>query len=76
MDDLDRAAERIEAFNQVALHLVLSRMSGPQSSGVCRSCSDLIETERLKITPNTRFCSDCANEEEARLRRFRRNGRQ
>ncbi|TAN56789.1 MAG: TraR/DksA family transcriptional regulator [Rhodospirillales bacterium] len=76
MDDLDRAAERTEAFNEVALHVVLSRMSGPQSTGVCRACGDLIEPERLKITPTTRFCSDCANDEEARLRRSRRCGRQ
>lgn len=74
MDELDLAAERTEAFNEVALHLVLNRMTGPQSTGVCRSCGDLIEPLRLKTTPHTRFCSDCAAEDEFHRRRAQRCG--
>lgn len=74
MDELDLAAERIQAFNDVALHLVLGRSSGPLSTGVCRSCGDLIEPLRLKTTPHTKLCSDCAREEEVRALRERRCG--
>lgn len=74
MDELDRAAERTEAFTEVALHSVLARMTGMPSSGVCRSCGDLIEPERLKIAPHTRHCSDCAAEDERKARRFKRCG--
>ncbi|CAA6606295.1 conserved hypothetical protein [Rhodospirillaceae bacterium LM-1] len=74
MDDLDRAAERIEAFTEVALFAVLDGLSGPRSTGVCRSCGELIEPERLKITSTTKYCSDCAAEEEFRAIRARRCG--
>lgn len=74
MDELDLAAERIQAFDEVALHLVLNRSQGPLSSGVCRSCGERIESLRLKTAPHTRLCSDCAREEEQRAKRERRSG--
>lgn len=74
MDDIDCAAERVEAFRDVALRLVLDRMSGPPSSGVCQVCSDTIEPQRLALVPSTRRCSFCAAEEEAHARTARLRG--
>lgn len=74
MDDIDCAAERAELFNVAALQAVLDRMSGPPSSGVCRSCADPIEPERLRATPLARLCSCCAAEEEHRRLQARRCG--
>lgn len=75
MDDIDYATERAEIFTQTALALVLDRLAGPPSSGVCRSCFDPIETKRLKLAPTTNLCSACAAEEETIQRRRRRCGR-
>lgn len=74
LDDIDYATERNEVFTSAALQAVLSRLSGPPSSGVCRSCSDAIEPQRLRLAPNTSLCSDCAVEEEFIQRRTRRCG--
>jgi len=74
VDELDMAAARTEAFTEVALQAVLNRARGPLSSGVCRSCGGLIEPLRLKISPYTRLCSDCALEEEWRAHRLHRCG--
>ena len=74
MDDIDYATERNELFTSAALQAVLRRLSGPPSSGVCRSCADTIEPQRLKLAPTTSLCSDCAAEEEVIQRRTRRCG--
>ncbi|MDO8607636.1 MAG: TraR/DksA C4-type zinc finger protein [Phaeospirillum sp.] len=74
MDDLDYAAERSEAFTESALRSVLGRMAGAPSSGVCRSCTDTIETERLRANPMARQCRSCAAEEEYLRHRSRRCG--
>ena len=74
MDDIDCAAERIDAFNAVALQAVLSRSSGPTSTGVCRACGCAIEAERLRATPHARHCKECAAEIEAESRRKNRCG--
>jgi RNA polymerase-binding transcription factor DksA len=71
MDDIDCAAERIEAFNSVALRAVLTRMDGPSSSGICKSCGCAIETDRLKASPSARHCRECADEIEQESRRTR-----
>lgn len=72
MDDIDCATERSEVFNGAALRAVLSRMAGPLSNGVCQSCHDTIEPERLRANPRARLCASCAAEEEAgRVRRNR-----
>ena len=74
LDDIDCAAERVENFKEVALHAVLSRLSGPPSTGICKSCYDVIEPERLYANPRARHCSFCAAEEEARSHHHRRCG--
>ena len=74
MDDIDCAAERIDAFNSLALQAVLARASGPASTGVCKACGSLIEQERLRANPNARHCRDCACEIEAESRRHNRCG--
>ncbi|MCR6629106.1 MAG: TraR/DksA C4-type zinc finger protein [Magnetospirillum sp.] len=71
MDDIDCAAERIEAFNAGALKAVLNRMDGPSSSGVCQDCGCVIETDRLKANPRARYCRECADEIEQESRRSR-----
>ena len=74
LDDLDYAAERAEVFTETALRSVLSRMAGAPSSGVCRSCTDNIEPERLRANPQARLCSCCAEEEEHHRKRTHRCG--
>lgn len=71
MDDIDCAAERVEAFNDVALKAVLTRMDGPSSSGICQACGCTIEAERLKANPRARHCRECADEIEQETRRAR-----
>lgn len=71
MDDIDCAAERIEAFNTVALRAVLTRLDGPSSSGVCHECGCAIEPERLKANPRARHCRECADQLEQESRRAR-----
>jgi hypothetical protein len=72
MDDIDCAAERIEAFNAVAINMVLAQNGGPASTGICKSCGCLIEAERLRANARARHCMDCAaeHEEEKRKRRM------
>jgi RNA polymerase-binding transcription factor DksA len=74
MDDIDCAAERVEAFNAVALQSVLSRMAGPASSGICQACGSAIEDERLQASPHARHCRECAADIEAETRRKNRCG--
>ena len=74
MDDIDCAAERIDAFNAVALQAVLARSMGPASSGVCSACGSTIEPERLRATPHAKHCKECAAEIEAENRRHSRCG--
>jgi RNA polymerase-binding transcription factor DksA len=74
MDEIDYATERMETFNVTALQSVLSRLNGPVSSGVCLSCCDPIEAQRLRANPHARYCGDCAAEEEEKALRARRCG--
>ena len=74
LDDLDYAAERAEVFTEAALRSVLGRMAGAPSSGVCRSCTDMIEPERLRANPQARLCACCAEEAEHHHKRARRCG--
>ncbi|HSV30356.1 MAG TPA: TraR/DksA C4-type zinc finger protein [Candidatus Omnitrophota bacterium] len=75
MDEIDFATERAEAFTRVALNAVLARVgeAGP-SSGICRSCREPIEAERLRANQHARLCRECAAEEEAHSQRARRCG--
>jgi RNA polymerase-binding transcription factor DksA len=74
MDDIDCAAERIEAFNRGALQAVLHRMDGPSSNGICQECGCDIEAERLAVNPSARHCRDCAEDIEQESRRSRLRG--
>ncbi|MBR9973061.1 TraR/DksA C4-type zinc finger protein [Magnetospirillum sulfuroxidans] len=74
MDDIDCAAERIDAFNAVALQAVLARSSGAVSSGICSACGCDIEADRLRATPHARHCKECAADIEAESRRHNRCG--
>lgn len=75
MDEIDFATERAEAFTKVALQQVLSRAGeGVPSTGICRSCNDDIEPERLRANAHARLCRECAAEEEAMSQRVRRCG--
>lgn len=71
MDDIDCAAERIEAFNSVAIKAVLNRLDGPSSSGICQECGCTIEEDRLRANPRARHCRECADELEQASRRAR-----
>lgn len=75
MDDIDCTAERVEAFNTVALRMVLNRLEdGPVSTGICHDCGAEIEPERLKANPRAKHCRDCASEIEAERARTQRCG--
>jgi RNA polymerase-binding transcription factor DksA len=71
MDEIDSAAERIDAFNAVALRAVLTRLDGPSSSGICQECGTTIEADRLKANPRARHCRECADEIEQESKRAR-----
>lgn len=74
MDDIDLAAERIEVLNASALQAVLGRTETVPSTGICASCSESIEPERLKANPYAKHCRDCADEAEAQAKMARRCG--
>lgn len=75
MDEIDFATERAEAFTKVALQAVLARSGeGLPSTGICRSCNDEIEPERLRANAHAILCRECAAEEEAHRQRTRRCG--
>lgn len=75
MDEIDFATERAEAFIKVALQAALTRNAeSERSDGVCKSCREPIESERLGANANARLCSECAAEEEASRQRARRCG--
>ncbi|MGE5548486.1 MAG: TraR/DksA C4-type zinc finger protein [Solirubrobacterales bacterium] len=75
MDEIDFATERAENFTRVALQAVLHRADEySPSTGICRSCNEPIEGERLRANAHARFCRECADEEEARSQRARRCG--
>ncbi|CAA7613838.1 TraR/DksA C4-type zinc finger protein [Magnetospirillum sp. SS-4] len=74
MDDIDLAAERIEALNTAAIQAVLGRAETIPSNGTCRTCGEGIEPERLRANPYAKLCHDCADEAEAKAKLARRCG--
>jgi RNA polymerase-binding transcription factor DksA len=74
MDDVDCAAERIEAFNQMALSMVLHQQGRHRSTGICKSCGCIIEPQRLSVNPYASHCWECADELEQERRRVQRSG--
>lgn len=76
MDDIDCAneRERIHIDSALALHAALAQRHAGLSSGVCRSCGEVIERERLRANAHARHCYDCAADQEAERLRVRRRG--
>ena len=74
MDEIDAANEQIEIMTKAALRAALDSRGLSPSNGICRVCSQPIETERLAAVPHAQQCADCAAEEEAERQRTRRVG--
>ena len=74
MDEADLANDRAEQFTAEALKLARAKMDATPSSGICESCRDAIEAERLHANPAARLCCDCAEEEEADRKRRQKVG--
>ncbi|MGE5478734.1 MAG: TraR/DksA C4-type zinc finger protein [Bacteroidales bacterium] len=76
MDDIDCANERGQLYidSALAFHATLARRNAAPSTGVCRSCGELIERERLRVNAHARDCFDCASEHEVERLRVRRRG--
>jgi RNA polymerase-binding transcription factor DksA len=75
MDEVDLANDRAEQFNTDAVRAARAKMdAAPPSNGICDSCRDAIEPERLHANPAARLCCGCAAEEEADLKRRQKVG--
>ncbi|GHU03497.1 hypothetical protein FACS1894205_0150 [Alphaproteobacteria bacterium] len=74
MDDADFASENMESFNAAVLRALRERRNERVSSGLCRSCGEEIEAERLAASPSALYCRDCAAEREEMLRRVKLRG--
>ncbi|MDY0242070.1 MAG: TraR/DksA C4-type zinc finger protein [Rhodospirillaceae bacterium] len=74
MDDIDFASECMDAFNDAAIQAVRVRPALSPSTGICQSCEEPIEPERIEANPSARLCCDCAAEAEAERKRNRRCG--
>lgn len=73
MDDADAANLRIEATTNATLQSLRAREAsiGP-GTGICRSCCEPIEPERMSANPKARECRICAVDSEAEALRRRR----
>lgn len=69
MDEVDFAAESMEAFNHAAIQALRERRNVTVSTGFCKSCGEVIEEERLAANPSALHCCDCAAEEEEKRKR-------
>jgi RNA polymerase-binding transcription factor DksA len=74
MDEIDLAAERIEALNAAAIQAALGKHETGPSTGVCSACQETIDADRLEANPSARLCRDCADEAERQARMARRCG--
>ena len=74
MDDADIAFERTQQYLSEAVRATLVRRVPRPSTGICRSCGETIEPERLAVNPHAGACIDCAQEAEAAAVRARRTG--
>ncbi len=74
MDEADVANDRAEQFIAEALKAARLKKDEAPSTGVCRSCEELIEVERLQANPAARLCAGCAVEAEAARKRAQRVG--
>jgi phage/conjugal plasmid C-4 type zinc finger TraR family protein len=74
MDEIDLANERAEQFTADAVRAARVRKAFSPSTGICQSCHERIEAERLRANPTARLCCDCAAEDEAARKRAQRLG--
>jgi RNA polymerase-binding transcription factor DksA len=74
MDEIDLANDKAEQFNADAVRAARAKSEAAPSSGICQSCHDAIEPERLRANPAARLCRDCAAESEAARKRAQRTG--
>lgn len=76
MDEIDCANDRGQFYVDaaVALYVGTIRQNNFPSTGVCRTCGELIESDRLRANANALDCYDCAAEKEAERVRARRRG--
>ncbi len=74
MDEIDLAADVAALFTEAAVESARHRAQGPLSSGICKSCNETIEPERLKANPHATLCASCAAEAEEAALRTRRRG--
>lgn len=74
MDEADVGNDRAEQFIAEALKLARSKIDLAPSSGVCLSCQELIEAQRLQADPAARLCAGCAVEAEVARERAKRVG--
>ena len=74
MDEADLANDRAEQFNAAAVRAARAKKDATPSNGICESCRDAIEAERLHANPAARLCCECAAEEEADRKRRQRVG--
>ena len=73
MDEVDQANEKAAQFVADALN-ARTKTTFVRSTGVCASCDERIEAERLQVNPGTNLCHACAEEKEAADRRASRVG--
>lgn len=74
MDEADLANDRAELFNTEAVRAARAKIDRSPSDGICKSCHDAIEAERLHANPSARLCRDCAAEDESARRRAQKVG--
>ena len=74
MDEIDIANEWAEQFTADAVRARRAQKDTAPSTGVCQSCQDVIEPERIRANPAARLCHDCAAEIEAARKRAQRLG--
>jgi len=74
MDEVDLASDISAFFTEAAVESARRRTAGPPSSGICKSCNEAIEAERLTANPSARLCAGCAAEAEEDALKTRRRG--
>jgi len=74
MDDADLANDKAEQFNSDAVRAARAKMDATPSNGICESCRDAIEPERLHANPAARLCCECAADEETDRKRRQKVG--
>lgn len=76
MDEVDLAAERVDAHNAASVKRVQAQLSAGKrnASGICESCGVDIEPARLRANPHALSCIDCAETAEDERRRASKCG--